>query len=349
MRDRSPGGPEIWSHGVDPEVGAFRSGRGPTRREFVALGVGALLVAASPALLRRRPRLVRRQLPVMGTVADVAVVHRDEGWGQGAVQAALEELRRVESLLTWFRDDSEVGRANLRAGLKPVPVGDETARVLEEALRWARGTHGAFDPCLGRAVSLWDVGRRSEPPTDGERARWAGRDLWRALEMGRHQGRTVVRFLDPDVSLDLGGIAKGYGVDRAAEVLRAWGIRDGLVNVGGDLYALGTSEDGDPWRVGVRDPEDPSRLAATLRVEDEAVATSGDYEHFFAHQGRRYHHLLDPTSGEPRRSRSHSVTVVADSCMEADAAATAVFGSRPEEARRRVSAVGSDAEIVHRG
>jgi thiamine biosynthesis lipoprotein ApbE len=92
------------------------------------------------------------------------------------------------------------------------------------------------------------------------------------------------------VGIDLGGIAKGYGVDRAVEALRAWGVTSALVNVGGDLYALGSSEDGDEWEVGIRSPEDPSRLKGVIRIEDRAVATSGDYERFFDYGDRRFHH-----------------------------------------------------------
>jgi len=128
---------------------------------------------------------------------------------------------------------------------------------------------------------------------------------------------------------DLGGIAKGYGVDRAVGALRDKRIENGLVNVGGDLYALGVSEDGDPWRVGVRSAQDPTRLATTLTLSDRAVATSGDYEQFFRHRGEHYHHLLDPATGAPRKTRAHSLTVTAATCMTADAAATARFGSVP--------------------
>lgn len=320
----------------------------PTRREFVALGVGAFVVAATPGLLRRGPRMVRRRIPVMGTVADVAVAHRDPDYAQRAVDAALDELRMVERTMTRFRDESEVGRANLMAWKRPVEVGPATAEVLEESLRWARATEGRFDPCLGRAMELWAPEDRSAPPDAASVRRWAGRGLWEALELERSGGRAAVRLLDRDAGLDLGGIAKGYGVDRAAEALRRWGVRNALVNAGGDLWALGTSEDGDPWRVGVRDPADPSGLVATLRVTDRAVATSGDYRQYFDYDGRRYHHLLDPGAGEPREASDHTVTVEAASCMAADAAATAVFGSEPGEARRFIAAAGRDAHVVHR-
>jgi len=161
------------------------------------------------------------------------------------------------------------------------------------------------------------------------------------LESGR-----CVSFDDPAIALDLGGIAKGHGVDRAAEALRAHGIDRGLVNVGGDLVAIGESEDGDPWRVGVRAPDDPTGLERTLEVVDAAVATSGDYERMFHHGGEQYHHLLDPATAAPRRSTTHSVTVIADTCMTADAAATAAFGMSPERARALFSSCAGNARLA---
>ena len=151
---------------------------------------------------------------------------------------------------------------------------------------------------------------------------------------------------DPDVAIDLGGIAKGYGVDRAVAALREWGITDGLVNVGGDLYALGSSLDDDGWSVGIRSAEDPTRLAGSLMLRDRAVATSGDYEQYFEHGGRRYHHLLDPRTGAPRITAVHSLTVAAASCMAADAAATAVFGCTTEQASIVLRGAAADAELV---
>jgi len=305
----------------------------PGRREFLALGAGAFVVAALPLVGRRSPSLARRSVPSMGTVAELGVVHRDRAWAHGAMEAAATELRRVEAAMTRFRTDSEVGRVNLEAGAEGVPVSAETARVVTEALRWAEATGGIFDPSLGRAVALWDVGRRSTPPgSEGIRA-LAGRSFHRTVEVERWRGGWAIRLGDPDAALDLGGIAKGFGVDRAVAALRDWGVTRGLVNVGGDLYALGTSPDGVPWRVGVRDPDHPDRLRGTLEVEDAAVATSGDYQEYFEHDGTRYHHLLDPTTAAPSRSGARSVTVIAPDCMTADAAATAVFGMGQEEGR----------------
>jgi thiamine biosynthesis lipoprotein len=315
--------------------------RHPTRREAVALGVGAFVVAAVPFARRRRAGLIRRTIPVMGTIAEVGVVHRDPQYAHAAIDAAFEELRLVDRLMTRFTPTSEIGRANAGAWREGVAVSEPTAAVLYESLRWAEASDGAFDPCLGRAVELWDVGHRTVPPAPHSVQRLAGRGLYRALDLDRR----VVRFTDPDVAVDLGGIGKGYAVDRAVATLRAWGIGQGLVNAGGDLYALGTSEDGDPWKVGIRSPSDADRLAGEIAVSDAAVATSGDYLQRFSYHGRSYHHLLDPATGGPRVTGEHSVTIKAASCMAADAGATAVFGMDEPRARALLQRA-ADAELV---
>ena len=279
----------------------------PSRRDLLTLGAGVFVVAALPW---RRRRLVRRAVPLMGTVAEIAVVARDERHAHRAIDAALARLQDVDRTMSRFRRDSDIGRVNR---LRTATVGAETAFVIERALRWAETTDGVFDPCLGRATELWDVTRRTRPPEGAER--FAGLRLYRDVDL---DGGTV-HLRSDDVALDLGGIAKGHGVDVAVATLRDWGVTDGLVNVGGDLYALGASEDGDAWRVGVRGTD------RVLAVTDEAVATSGDTERYFEHEGRRYHHLLDPATGAPRPSATRTRTVRAATCIEADAAATASF------------------------
>ena len=135
---------------------------------------------------------------------------------------------------------------------------------------------------------------------------------------------------------------------RRAPFLRAWGIRDAMVNVGGDLYALGSAPGGDAWRVGIQDPNDAGLLVATLDVRDRAIATSGDYEQFFRYRGVRYHHLMDPETAAPRRASVHSVTVEAASCMDADAAATTMFGMTSERVTAVLQARRVEARIVSR-
>lgn len=324
-----------------------------SRRRFVSIGAGAFVVAALPGLpgLPRlalgSERLVRRSVPVMGTIADLVIVDMDEERAHAAIDEAIRELQWVDATMSHFSATSDVGRANLGAVNDVVTITDATAAVLEESLRWAEASDGRFDPCLGRATALWTAEGRQAPPDAAEVGRIARAGAYRELELGRRGGGYIVRFRNDGLAIDLGGIAKGYGVDRAVAALRQAGVENALVNAGGDLYALGRSEDGNPWKVGVRDPRDPVKLTATLEMSDRGVATSGDYFQYFDHGGRRYHHLLDPATGEPRESRQHSVTVAAATCMTADAAATSVFGLDLEASRSILEERGSDAEIVH--
>jgi FAD:protein FMN transferase len=310
------------------------------RRKFLALGAGAFAVAIAPRLLLGKGhRLVRRTIPVMGTIAEVAIVHDDPVFAEAAIDAAFAELRFVDERMSRFSAASDIGRLNQGGARGPVAVAPETAHVLEEALRWARATDGRFDPCLGVAIEIWDVTRRHEPPPADAVHRFAGRHLYRALELDTWRGSPVARFADGDVAVDLGGIAKGHAVDRAVAALRGRGIGRAFVNAGGDLYAMGASEDGDPWQVGIQLASDPSRIERVISVEDAAVATSGDYLQCFRFGGRRYHHILDPDSGEPWRTDGKSLTIVADRCVDADAAATACFGiPDPDAALRRAEA-----------
>jgi thiamine biosynthesis lipoprotein len=305
----------------------------PSRRDVLFLGIGGMLAAVP--LARRRPlALVRRSVPVMGTIAEFALAHDDSAKAQAAIDAAIRALQQVDESMSRFRMVSDVGRANRQAARIPTTISRATAEVLGAGLRWAEDSDGRFDPCLGRAITVWDVGHRHEPPAAAEVARVANRQLYRALEIGSSAGRPAVIFHHDDVQIDLGGIAKGYGVDRAAAALREHGIENALIGAGGDLYALGRSPAGEPWHVGIQSPDRPDALAGSLYLENQAVATSGDYQQYFEYRNRRYHHLLDPETGEPRLTRRRSVSVVAETCMDADAGATLAFVGEPSLAGR---------------
>jgi thiamine biosynthesis lipoprotein len=283
----------------------------------------------------------------MGTVAEIAVRHRDEAWAQRGIDAALAELRRVDRDMTNFTADSDVGRLNARAGREAVAVSDDTAEVLVAALRWAEASGGRFDPCLGKLIELWHVETRSVPPSDAEVAAAGRGSHFRSLEVDRTGSVARVTLTSPNVAVDLGGIAVGYGVDLAARVLRDQGIFDAIVNVGGDLVAMGVDADDEPWRVGVRSPDHLEQMVETLSVSDRAVTTSGDYFKFFQHGGRRYHHLLDPVTGEPRLTAMHSQTIEAPACVDADAGATALYGLDRATAERVLAVRAPGARVVH--
>ena len=319
------------------------------RREFLVLSTGAFALGSLPIALRRHVAVARRTLPVMGTIAEITVVDRSEALAQQALQAAISELRFVDAVMTRFRGDSDIGRANARASRDGVTVGRETAEVIEAALRWASASEGRFDPAIGAASELWDVTNRREPPPAEAVQRLAGRSFWRQVDIERRFETGTVRYGAPDLHLDLGGIGKGYSLDRAVRALRAHGIEHAVVNLGGDLYALGESPEGGPWRVGIKSPDDLGSVARTLEVSNRAVATSGDYERFFRYGGERFHHLIDPQTAAPRRTRMRSVTVLADRCIDAEPCAVSVFGLPQAEAEAFARKQLRDAQVITLG
>ncbi|HSC59164.1 MAG TPA: FAD:protein FMN transferase [Gemmatimonadales bacterium] len=320
--------------------------RRPTRREFLTVGTGIFLVLSLPRALRRRPQVSRRTIPLMGTIAEIQVAHPDERVAQAGLDAGIAELQWVERTMTRFDPRSDIGRVNLGGARDGVRVSAETGLVIERALLWASVTDGRFDPAIGEASELWDVLHRRVPPPERQVRRLAGRGFWRKVDLTRDAAGARVRLNDRDVHVDLGGIAKGYGIDRAVAAIRRLGIAHAIVTVGGDLYALGHAPDGAPWEVGIRDPHHLDQLAGRLEVSDRAVTTSGDYERFFEYHGVRYHHLIDPVTAAPRRTGMHSATVVGANCFNADAASTAAFGLDRDIAQRMVRRVLGDAEVI---
>jgi thiamine biosynthesis lipoprotein len=270
----------------------------------------------------------------MGTRATILLAAPSRESGEAMLGEAFAALHQVELLMSRYRAESDVGRLNAAPGRWSI-VDPRTSEVLAAGLAVARASDGCFDPCLERLVSRWGFHDRRYPPRPplgaGATAYTAP---YRRLERepARH-GEPRFRLAEGDVGVDLGGIAKGYGIDRAVGHLRAMGVSDALVNVGDDLYAMGSHPSGGPWRIGVRHPRRAGEMLEVLQVREGAVATSGDYENYFERDGRRYPHLIDPHSGLPAPYH-RSFTVVAATAMLADALATAGFTAPPAQARR---------------
>lgn len=300
--------------------------------------VAALLAAVvpEPAVAAGEDRAVTMRTRTMGTWASVTLVTSDSAAVAGLARDALLEFHRVDSLMTNWTDISEVARLNREATAGPVTVQPEVADVLRTAVRIGRDSGGAFDLSVEPLVRLWGFlgGTPHVPET-------ASIDATRRLVGWNHvRVDTVAGTLalsEPGVRIDLGGIAKGYGVDLVAAHLRASGVSDALVDLSGNMMTLGSPPGRPAWTIGIRDPADAERYLGTLKLTDTAVATSGNYEQFVDAGGRRYGHILDPRTGWPAAGLL-SVTVVTARAVDADAWATALFVLGPDAARTTAAA-----------
>ncbi len=259
---------------------------------------------------------------LMGTFVEVSVKGTKDKAKQ-AVQAVFDEMRRVEDL-TSFHKPSDLTKINTAAGTGIVRVPRELTALVNESLKFARESDGAFDPTLGPLAKIWNFsGGEPRLPEDSEIKRALKKKGWKLVKTDTTAA--TVALPEREMSLDLGGIAKGYSLDRAGSVLKKLKIHAALVNAGGDILALGEKSPGKPWRIGVQAPRNPGGLVAVASLKDRVIVTSGDYERFFLRAGKRYHHILNPATGYPA-TELRSVTIIARDGLRADAMATAVFG-----------------------
>ncbi|MEM7166383.1 MAG: FAD:protein FMN transferase [Planctomycetota bacterium] len=267
----------------------------------------------------------------MGTTYNVTIV----GDAASVAPRVQEVLDSVNDSMSTYKATSELSRFNQATAADWFPVSPELATVVAEALRIAEITHGAFDPTVGPLVDAWGFGPiKTDAPPDV-----ATLDAARALVDYRlvavDTERNALRKKEDGVRLDLSAIAKGFAVDQIHDMLRANGYRNFLIEVGGEVRAAGTSGSGRAWRIGIDAPSPGPRTAGghqvAISIADQAVATSGDYRNFRIVDGTRLSHTIDPRSGRPIAHALASVTVVAKTCMLADAVATAVNVLGPEQ------------------
>jgi thiamine biosynthesis lipoprotein len=280
--------------------------------------------------------------PIMGTRVHAEVWHEDAGTGHAVLDAVLAEMRRIESEYSPYLDDSELSKLNREAGRGWVETTPEMIDLLQKSAQVSRMTNGAFDITYASVGRYYDY-RKGARPDDATLAEGLEAINYEFVEIDAERSR--VRFTHPHVYIDLGGIAKGYAVDRCIELIEAAGITAAAVAAGGDSRILGDRQ-GEPWTVGVQDPRNEEEMAVLLPLVDTAVSTSGDYERFFVEDGIRYHHILNPRTGDSARD-SWSVTILGPEATFTDAMSTSVFVLGPDKGLELINRLpGIDAIII---
>lgn len=328
-----------------------------TRRRLLAGGLALAGAAAGGGLAwrlidRRGAAEWRFGGETMGGVYDVRFVAPfEEEALRGAARDALDAaLADVDRRMSTFRPDSEVSRLNAHASSRPFVLSAETFSVLSAARATSEASAGAFDVTAGPLVNAWGFGPGRTPRIPGAAERAALRESvgFRLLEIDSRE--RSARKAHAAMAIDLSGIAKGHGVDRAAAALERHGIRDYVIEVGGEVLARGMRPDGAPWRVAIEEPRPgPRAVRRVVALRDRAMATSGDYRIFFERAGRRYCHEIDPSRGEPVSHALASVSVIAADCASADAMATALMVMGPREGFALAERNGIAAHFIEHG
>jgi thiamine biosynthesis lipoprotein len=296
----------------------------------VALGLVAAGGRAAPDTCHEDSRVV------MGTTATVRACGAEESALRAAVAEALDEVDRIDRLMSHYRPDSPLSRLNREAARGPVAAPPELCDFLELCLRWSRDSDGAFDVTVGPLMKAWGF-FRDEGRVPGEQELAAARERvgYRLVSVDRRH--RSVRFDREGVEIDLGGIGKGYAVDRAVARIRARGVASALVNLGGSsVYGLGAPPGDEAWSMGIADPTSPEREALRVPLRDRALSVSGGYARSFVKDGVTYSHIMDPRTGRPV-SGVLSVAVLGASATDGDALDNVLFVQGLERARAFVA------------
>jgi FAD:protein FMN transferase len=266
----------------------------------------------------------RKKMQLMGNRFEISVVAEEEAWALERIEAGVQEIQRIERLLTTYDEGSETNLINRNAGITPVRVSQETFDLIERSLRISHITQGAFDISYGSVDKrLWNFDAHMQRLPDKELAKKMVRLInYRNILLDKDH--LTVFLKENGMRIGFGGIGKGYAAERAKAVMRQMGAGSGVVNASGDLTAWGYQPDGMPWTIGVSNPDAPEQVVAYLNVTDMALATSGNYEKYILIDGKRYSHTINPRTGLPVTGIK-SVTIICPNAEVADAMATPVM------------------------
>lgn len=279
---------------------------------------------------------------VLGTIVDIIVYDEKD---VKAVNKVFTRLRDIESLMTINKEESELQSLN-NSGELGVTLSDDTLTVLKRAVYYAEISNGLFDPTIGPLIKIWNIGSdNARVPLEDEINQALNLIDYRDIKF---DDNNVVSLSKPGMIVDLGSIAKGYAADEAVSLLKDNGVTKAIVNLGGNIYALGNKSDGVPWKIGIQDPNnDRGEYLGSVNIANQTVVTSGIYERFFEQDGIRYHHILNPKTGYPMDNELASVTIVSDSSIDADALSTTLFVLGYEKGMKLVETIpNSDAVFV---
>ena len=264
---------------------------------------------------------------IMGTRIYVQLWAEDATKGNEAIDAVMAEMRRIDELMSHYKPESELSQINERANREPVQVDKELFELIKLSTYYSQITEGAFDITYASVGYLYDYPKHVHPTEAQIKSALPGVN-WRNMLLDEAQH--TVRFEHPGMRIDLGGIGKGYAVDRGVAILKARGIDHAVVTAGGDTRIIGDHM-GRPWLVAIRHPDNPQKVVTRIPLSDAAMSTSGDYERYFDEDGVRYHHIIDPHTGHSA-SKVRSATIIAPTATQTDGMSKTAFVLGPEKA-----------------
>jgi thiamine biosynthesis lipoprotein len=286
---------------------------------IVRPNISAYLILLLLACTSTQADWLKQQQDIMGTRVSVELWHDNQQTAQHCSDRIFTEMHRIDALMSPYKSESEISFINNNAAISAIEISDEMSRIIDQALHFSRLSKGAFDITFASIGYRYDYRKKQQPSDDFISASLNSID-YQHIQLDKQQ----IYFDNTGVKIDLGGIAKGYAVDQALQIVGDCGIAEAMISAGGDSRILGRKR-GKPWMIGIQHPRKKNDVALVLPLSDTAVSTSGDYERYFIRDdGQRVHHIINPATGRSADS-SWSATVIGPDAMTTDALSTTVF------------------------
>lgn len=281
---------------------------------------------------------------VLGTLINLRAYGKK---AEKAINEALQSLNDIDDKMSVFKENSEISRINSKAGVSEEFVSNDTYLVVSKAIEYSKVLEGTFDPTIRPLVKLWSIGTKEEKiPKTYEIE--AALKLVSFEDVILNKNNYSIMLKNKNQALDVGGIAKGFAADKIRDIFLKHKINQGLIDLGGNIYALGSKEDKSPWKVGIQNPfKSRGEFLGILSVENKSIVTSGNYERYFMKDGKRFHHIIDHKTGYPSESRIISATIISDNSIDGDGLSTGIYILGIEKSLKLIESLsGIDAILV---
>ena len=281
---------------------------------------------------------------VLGTIINLKAFGNK---AEKAINEAIERLNNIDDKMSAFKEESDISKINAKAGFALEAVSKDTFFVVKKAVKYSKILEGAFDPTIRPLVKLWNIGTDKETIPDKTKIEETLK-LVNYNDVILDESNQEIMLKNKDQALDVGGIAKGYAADEVRDIFYKNNIRSALIDLGGNIFALGDKEDGTPWRIGIQNPFEPrGEFVGILSVTNKSVVTSGNYERYFMKDGQRFHHIIDPKTGYPSQSKIISATIISDNSIDGDGLSTGIYILGVDKSLKIIEAIeGIDAIFI---
>ena len=310
---------------------------------IIAIVVGLILIFIFATGKYEKPSIVKSSY-ALGTIINFSACGSNS---EKAIEKAIEKLNDIDDKMSAFKEDSEISKINSKAGNNAEIVSKDTYFVIKKAVEYSKILEGTFDPTIRPLVKLWNIGTKEEAIPEQSQIQETLK-LVNYNDVILDESNHSIMLKHKKQALDVGGIAKGFAADEARDIFYKHNIKSALIDLGGNIFALGSKEDGAPWKVGIQNPIKPrGEYIGILSVKNKSVVTSGNYERYFMKDGKRFHHIIDPKTGYPSQSKIISATIISDNSIDGDGLSTGVYIIGIDKAMKIIEAIdGIDAIFI---